>query len=200
MIRWTGWLKVLMVLSLLIPAAVSAEKIAGISLPETLTAADQNLALHGAGIRKKLWIKVYAAGLYLPPEMQSGDRPGTPDAASVIAADQPMALRMHFIYDSVSREKLIEAWNEGFENATGNKTEPIAGGIREFNGCFREALGPGDIVDLVYVPGTGTEVIVKGDSRAVIPGLPFKQALFGIWLCDEPADDDLKEGLLKLQK
>ena len=30
-----------------------------------------------------------------------------------------------------------------------------------------------------------------------IKGLKFKQAAFGIWLCDDPADKDLKEGMLK---
>jgi hypothetical protein len=30
----------------------------------------------------------------------------------------------------------------------------------------------------------------------MIPGLDFKKALFGIWLCDNPADKDLKLKLL----
>ena len=38
----------------------------------------------------------------------------------------------------------------------------------------------------------------NGEERGSFRGLEFKQALFGIWLGGNPADDDLKEGMLGL--
>ena len=44
----------------------SAKKIAGVDVPQTVTIENKNLVLNGAGIRKKLFIKVYVGALYLP--------------------------------------------------------------------------------------------------------------------------------------
>jgi len=32
--------------------------------------------------------------------------------------------------------------------------------------------------------------------KVQVPGLAFKQALFGIWLSDDPVQDSLKEAML----
>jgi len=165
-----------------------AGRIGGVTLPETLKAGDATLVLNGAGLRKKLWIKVYAGGLYLPRKQA--------DANAIIRADEPMAVRMHFIYDGVSAKKLIDAWNEGFEAATNGNTAPIQEQIDQFNAMFTKEAHEGDIYDIVYVPGVGTTVTMNGQSMGTIEGLAFKQALFAIWLGDEPADEGLKEGML----
>lgn len=172
----------------LMPLPIAAGEIGGVMLPETLKAGDETLILNGAGLRKKLFVKVYAGGLYLKEKNQ--------DAAAVIAADQPMAIRMHFIYDGVSSEKLIDAWNEGFDNSLGDGRSALKAEIDQFNGYFTVEAKENDIYDLVYLPGKGVAVSIKGEVAGVIPGLPFKQALFAIWLGDEPADDDLKEGMI----
>lgn len=39
-------------------------------------------------------------------------------------------------------------------------------------------------------------VYKNGTKKGSIDGLDFKKALFGIWLCNKPADEDLKEGML----
>ncbi len=46
--------------------------------------------------------------------------------------------------------------------------------------------------------GFRSKMFINGISRAVIAGLDFKKALFGIWLCDQPADKNLKKKLLGL--
>lgn len=168
------------------PAA--ALEIGGVVLPDTLKAGDEELVLNGAGLRKKLFIKVYAGGLYLKEKNR--------DAAAVIAADAPMAIRMHFIYDGVSSEKLIDAWNEGFDNSLGDGRDALKAEIDQFNGYFSTEAKENDVYDLIYLPGRGVAVSIKGKEMGVIPGLAFKQALFAIWLGEEPADDDLKEGMI----
>jgi hypothetical protein len=173
----------------LIASFASAKEIGGVSLPDSLTAGNTKLMLNGAGLRKKaMFIKVYAGGLYLKEK--------SPDAEKIIAADEPMAVRLHFIYDGVSSEKLIGAWNDGFDKATGRNIAPIKKEIDAFNAFFTEEAKKGDIYDFVYIPGEGVTVHMKGASKGTIEGLAFKRALFSIWLGEELADSGLK-GLKK---
>jgi hypothetical protein len=178
------------VFSLFLTASLAgAEEIGGANLPDSLMAGNTKLILNGAGLRKKaVFIKVYAGGLYLQGK--------STEAEKIIAADEPMAIRMHFIYDGVSSEKLIGAWNEGFEKATGGNLAPIKKQIDAFNALFTEEAKEGDIYDIVYTPDGGVSVTMKGVLKGTIKGLDFKKALFAIWLGDDPADSGLKKGML----
>lgn len=186
-IKWL--LRILLVSLILAPCGYAAE-IGGVNLPETLVAGNETLTLNGAGLRKKFFLKVYAGGLYLTEK--------STDAKQVLQANVPMAIRMHFIYDGVSAEKLIDAWNEGFSAATHGKTGPLQEEINKFNSFFTEEAKEGDIYDIIYTPEEGTRVYIKDRLMGVIPGLDFKQAVFAIWLGEKPADGGLKEGMLGL--
>ncbi len=163
-------------------------EVGGAVLPETLRVDSQELVLNGAGLRKKFFIKVYAGGLYLKERSS--------EAGGIIDADEPMAIRLHFIYDGVSREDLVKAWNEGFDAATGGAPGPLEERIKAFNSLFVQPAQKGDVYDFVYMPEQGVRVVIKGDTVKVIPGLDFKKALFAIWLGEKPADSGLKKGML----
>jgi len=176
------------VLVLTTAVAAPAVEIGGVTLPDTLVVGRDQLVLNGAGLRKKFFIKVYAAGLYL--------RARTDDARAIIDADAPMAVRMEFLYDGVSPEKLIAAWDEGFANATGGDLTPIQTEVQRFDALFTEAARKGDVYQLLYTPAEGVWVEMNGHTVATLPGLAFKRALFAIWLGDTPADRSLKQGML----
>ena len=53
-----------------------------------------------------------------------------------------------------------------------------------------------DKIELVYIPKKGVIVKKNGKELNTTKGLDFKKALFAIWIGDEPAQDDLKEGML----
>jgi hypothetical protein len=163
-------------------------EIGGVQLPDFLTVNNVKLQLNGAGLRKKAIIKVYAGGLYLLKKET--------DPAKITAADEPMVIRMHFIYSKVSKEKLINTWNEGFANATNGNTEAIQKEINQFNGYFTEDAKKGDVYDVIYLPGQGISVEINGERKGPIPRLEFKKAVFGIWLGEKPADAKLKKGML----
>ncbi len=186
--RAGSFLGLLTVFALLTAGSVAALEIGGVTLPDTLTAGTEKLRLNGAGLRKRFFVKVYAGGLYLTEPSGNAD--------AIVAADAPMAIRMHFIYDGVSPEKLVAAWNEGFAAATGGNTAPIQSGIDKFNGFFSREAKSGDFFDILYTPEQGVRVYRGERLQGVIPGLDFKRALFGVWLGAEPADEGLKEGML----
>lgn len=179
---------VLILAVLLMGSTGMAKEIGGVNLPDSLMAGQDKLILNGAGLRKKFIIKVYAGGLYL---MQKDN-----DPKKIVDADAPMAIRMQFIYDGVSGKDLVDTWNEGFANATGGNISPIKAEIDKFNGYFIEEAKKNDIYDIIYIPGTGVNLFIKGKLMGIIKGYAFKNALFSIWLGDIPADKNLKKGML----
>jgi len=163
-----------------------AGTIGGVELPDHFTVGNQNLVLNGAGLRKKLFIKVYAGGLYTTEKSK--------DQKELITADKVMAVRMHFIYDGVAAKKLVGAWNEGFTYTAKNG---FAKEKDAFNALFTHEAEEGNTYDVVYEPGKGIEVFFNGESQgSVACDAGFKAAVFAIWLGDHPADEGLKEGML----
>jgi hypothetical protein len=165
-----------------------AMEIGGVHLPDTLMAGKHPLLLNGAGLRKKVFIKVYAGGLYLEQKLNNPQK--------IIEADAPMAIRMHFVYDGVSSKKLIDAWNEGFFNGTGGNITPIKAEIDTFNSFFKTEAKKNDVYDIIYLPQQGVSVFIKGELKGTIKGIDFKKAAFSIWLGEKPADKNLKKGML----
>lgn len=178
-----GWAALVM-----FPILSLAVDIGGVTIPESLTAGNVPLVLNGAGLREKFFVKVYAGALYLQEKSR--------DPRRIIEAEEPMAIRMHFIHDGVSSKKLIDTWNEGFHRSTGGNTAPIASQIEKFNACFSEDASAGDIYDIIYTPAQGMRIYKKNQLRGAIQGSSFKKSLFSIWLGEEPADKNLKEGML----
>jgi hypothetical protein len=160
---------------------------AGITMPDTLKAGDQDLVANGGGKRTKFGMKVYVAALYLKQKSS--------DAAMIINADEPMGIKLQITSGLVTPDKMKTAIDEGFEKSTGGNVAPIQAKIDAFTAIFK-GLANGDIYDFIYVPGKGVEIYKAGKLSSVIQGLDFKKALFGIWLGKDPAQDDLKEKML----
>ena len=180
-------LMILVMMMVSVPAV--AREIAGVEVPEKVVLADgTELLLNGAGIRSKFFFKIYIAELYL-------EKTGK-DVENILAFDGGKRMVMHFLYDEVGKEDLVDAWNEGFEaNGTKEQLKSLAGKIDQFNGFF-ETVKEGDQVVLDYSPGSGTSVSIKGREKGVIEGKAFNDLLLSIWLGKEPVTDDLKDELL----
>lgn len=172
--------------------AARALEFGGVNFPDSLKLQGSQVPvqLNGVGYRSKFFFKIYAAALYLPEKSTSTDL--------ILQMPGPKRIVMHFLYDEVAKEKLVDAWNEGFEN---NNDEAVLNRLKDrierFNAYF-PSLREGDEVLLDYIPRIGTRITIKGNEIGVIEGKDFYQALLKIWLGDEPADDDLKEALLGL--
>jgi hypothetical protein len=175
------------IVALLTTASLAAE-IGGITMPDRLQADGRELALNGAGVRTKFFMDMYVAGLYL------GQKQG--DAGRILDADEPMAIRLHIISGLITAEKMEAATREGFVNATGGATAPLAPRIEQFIAVFKEKISTGDTYEFAYDPKAGTAISKNGKRQALIPGADFKKALFGIWLCGAPAQASLKAQML----
>ncbi len=169
--------------------AARAMEVAGVEVPDAVTLADGvTLRLNGAGVRRKLFVKVYVGALYLP-------RPRS-DPAAIVAADEPQRVEMRILYRKIGVRKLRESWEEGLRR---NHPPERLAGLRPAIERYYATLRPvrrGDVVTLTYRPGVGTEVAVNGEVADVIPGRGLFAALLGVWLGPKPPDEGLKRAML----
>ncbi len=165
-----------------VPAASDADA------PKKLTLGEYQLQLNGTGYRKKSLLSLYEGSLYL----QQPSR----DASAIVEADQAMAIRIRIVSGFVSQSKLVEALNEGFQHSPGGRAQEIVEQINQFRACFGDEIKKNDVFVLSYIPGAGVLVHKNGRQKGLIPGLNFKQALFGIWLSKQPADAGLRDAML----
>ncbi|MCF8029076.1 MAG: chalcone isomerase family protein [Desulfobacteraceae bacterium] len=160
------------------PAPADAAEVGGVTLPDEIEVAGEKLVLNGAGVREKYFFgaDVYAAGLYLK-------EPST-DAEQIISADETMALKIHILTGMLDSENFTEATLTGFDESTDGNTAPIQDEIDLFITAFAEEINPNDVFDIQYIPGEGVKVFKNQKSKpaVVVPGMPVKEALFGIWL------------------
>jgi hypothetical protein len=170
-----------------------AKEIAGVMVNDTLLTEDgTTLQLNGAGVRSKFFVDVYIAELYM-------EKPSAL-AAEVIGDKGKKRIVMHFLHSEVSKDKLVDAWNDGFkENNSAGDLAKLQERINQFNGFFVD-VKKDDVVILDFAPAAGTAVTIKGQRKGIIPGSDFNDALLKIWLGDNPVNGGLKDKLLSYKK
>jgi hypothetical protein len=169
-------------------SSVSQTKVGSVELPSEMMVKETKMHLQGAGTRVKLWMDMYAMGLYLENK--------TNNATQIINEDKCMGIRLEIISGLITSEKMEKATRDGFKNSTQNNIKPIESKINDFLSVFLSGVEKKDIFEFVYNPSEGSLIYKNGELKKVIDGLDFKKALFGIWLCDKPVDKNLKEALL----
>lgn len=172
------------------PFTLHAIEIADIKIPDTVSISEQSnkLILNGAGIRTKFIFDIYIGSLYLKEIRFTADEIYNLHGAKRIS--------MHFLYDEIDKEKLTSGWSEGFKNNLSDKEyDKFKLRITQFNSLFL-AVKKGDVINLDFIPTTGTFVVINDKKMGLVPGDDFFVALLKIWLGKEPADEDLKEAML----
>jgi len=179
---------------LLLTNTAEARRIRGYRFNDELVVNKETiLYLNGVGFLRKYYMDIYANTLYLKKPSQ--------DWQAIIDADEPMAMRLHILYNWVPLDELREGLRDGFRYATGRdpeKLKPIQERAEKFLSWFDRPPRKYDPATFLYIPGEGVHVSLNNTYKGVIPGLDFKKALFGIWLCAKPANRPLKAGLLGL--
>lgn len=184
--------KIILGLGLIVIAhsSFAQKEISGVTPAKTIEVSSQKLDFNGAGLREKLFLDLYVGALYVVTKSS--------DASAVTNADESMAITLDIVSGLITSEKMIDAVNEGFEKSTNNNTAPLKDKIESFKNAFKDEIVKGDHFVIAYIKGSGTEIHKNGKKLKSIEGFDFKKALFGIWLGEDPADDDLKEGMLGL--
>lgn len=170
-------------LSLICPAR--AAELAGVKLADTMEVGGQSLKLNGMAVGKKFIFKVYVVGLYLPA-------PAKADKA-VVDPDVPKGFVMEFLR-SVRRDKLVEAFTQGFEKNAPEKAKKAQTQIERFLTILRD-VKKGDRVTLAYAPGKGSTLTLM-EERESFEGKDFADAFLLLYVGPKPPRKDVKKGLL----
>jgi hypothetical protein len=162
--------------------------IAGIHIADSYPLGGQSLRLNGAGVRSKIFIKVYIGTLYLAETTSSVEQ--------VLQSPGPKSMQMSILYKEIEAEKIAQGWSDGFAaNLSADQLQQMAPRLKQFNALF-PALKKGDHVYMDFVPGEGTVVKINNDMRGHVEGADFFRALLQVWIGNHPADKHLKHGLL----
>ena len=179
-------IRLLLLMALALP--VSAAEVAGVKFEDKARVAQAELALSGAGLRKRLFFDVYAMALYV----------GDPKADRVTQGGaKRIAIRMLRDVDADTFAKaLVDGMRPNHDEAAMQALTPR---IERLSAIMREVkeAKEGMAIALDWVPGAGTRVAVDGKpAGAPIEGEDFYAALLRIWLGEKPVQDDLKQALL----
>ena len=178
-----------LLLTLLVAVSAHGREIAGVDVPETVSQADGTvLQLNGAGIRTKVFFKIYIAELYLADKQS--------EVPAILNDERGRRIVMHFLYEEVGKEDLVEAWNHGFQgNGSAEQLAELSTQITSFNALF-DSVKKGDQIILDYIPGKGTTVMIREEVKGMIEGKPFNDLLLSIWLGEKPVAKALRDDLL----
>lgn len=177
-----------LMLSVMMSLPAQALTLKGVDVQETMKLQSQELVLNGAGVRTKWFVDGYIAGLYLTEKAD--------DAKTVIAADEPMAVRLIITSGMITPKRMSESTRDGFVSSTGGNIAPIEDEVERLISAFKGSVEEGDVFDLVYLPEQGVTVYRNGEEKTNVKGLEFKKALFGIWISERGIQKSLRKKMM----
>lgn len=166
-----------------------AAEVAGVKVADSVKVGNSELVLNGAGLRSKLFIKVYVGALYV------GQKAATPAAIYDSATPRRMVLRLLRDLDA---DSLHSALDEGLRNNhTPAELSEMKAQADQLGGIMK-AMGKVHEGDTVIIDFSAEGVVVSqnGEVRGKVAGGGFAKALLKVWLGDKPADASLKKALL----
>ena len=179
----------LLAFALAVPAEADvAEPRTGVQFPEKIG----DMSLLGVGLRMKtiLKVKVYAVGLYVADAALAGPLKGKsgPDLyRELVWGDFPKEIHLRLVRD-VSASQMQEAIREALEKADKARTDQFA--------SYFSDIKTGEEYVLRWTPGGTLETVAKGTPKPKIADKNFAGAVFGIWLGEEPIQEDIKQDLI----
>lgn len=185
----TRWLGILAgVLVFVVSGSALALDVEGVRLPDHASVGGANLVLNGAGLRTKVFFKVYVGSLYLPAKATT---------AQAVLAQSPRRIQMNLLRD-LTAQQLIDSLDEGIAaNTTDAEHHAITSQVAALESIMRSfnETKEGSVVTLDFV-GDVTHISLDGKERGAIGGDAFNRALTDIWIGAHPAQDNLKKALL----
>jgi hypothetical protein len=175
--------------ALLAVPTVHAAEVAGVRIDDRLSVGDQELVLNGAGLRSKLFVKVYVGALYVAQKSTA--------AAPIIDSSAPRRIVLRLLRD-VDADTLYGALHDGLkDNNSVPELAALQPQVDQFAAIMRR-LGTtrnGDSIALDFA-ADGVAVAHNGEARGKVVGISFARALLRVWLGEKPVDAALKKALL----
>ena len=151
-----------------------------------------DMSLLGVGLRTKtiLKVKVYAIGLYVADSALSGSLKGPTGAKlyrELVWGDFPKEVHLRLVRD-VSASQMQESIREALEKADKARVDTFV--------SYFGDIKTGQEYVLRWTPGGSLETVANGTPKPPIADKNFAAAVFGIWLGDDPIQEDIKRDLI----
>lgn len=190
--RTRFWPVLALFAALALPLQLPAAELAGVTLAETVRSGDSTLLLNGAGVRSRMFIKVYVGALYLTQK--------TANPAAIFATPTPRRVELHLLRP-LDSESLQSALVDGLTaNHDAGQLAALRSQIDALSVIMR-GIGKvkvGDVVAIDLGPDA-VQVALNGQAQGRVAGAGFADALLRVWLGDKPADTALKQAMLGIQ-
>lgn len=170
---------------LLFAAPALAKEKFNLKMPDTFDAGGKTLKLNGMGLRVKFIVRVYVAGLYLENTSK--------DSAKILAADEVRSVQLHMLR-SLEKKLIADAIEQGFEKNSRDNMPALKERLGKLTSGLKD-LKESEVLFITYVPTKGTTV-KSTSTEFTIPGKDFADALFSVWLGNDPVDLGCKNGML----
>jgi hypothetical protein len=181
----TGRRLTLLLALLSLACAAQAADLAGVKLPDTMEVGGECLPLNGMALGKKFIFKVYVVALYLPAPAKADE--------AVVEPDVPKGFVMQFLR-SVKKEKLVQAFKDGFEKNAGPRVDNAQVQIDRFLAFVRD-VKKGDRVTFTYEPGKGSTVTLADETQC-FEGKDFADVFLLLYVGPKPPGEEVKKALL----
>jgi long-chain acyl-CoA synthetase len=177
------------VAALLAVPGLHAAEVAGVKVDDRISVAGSDLVLNGAGLRTKVFVKVYVGALYAGEKMNS--------PAALLDSTAPRRMTMRLMRD-VDSDALYGALADGLKaNNSEAEMAALKSQVDQF-ATIMKRIGNARTGDVVAIDfnAEGVAVSFNGEARGRVAGAPFAKALLRVWLGDNPVDGSLKKALL----
>jgi len=173
------------------PALADTVTVSGVKLEDTAQVSTQTLKLNGAGVRYKVFFKVYVAALYLP-ELKST----TPEVLALPGAKRVTLVMLR----ELSNDDLGQRFMDGLRNNLDiTERSKLVKPMITFGQMFSlvPVLKKGDVLTFDWIPGAGIVCQFNGQKVGeTINDASFYNAVLKIWIGNVPADESLKQKML----
>ena len=175
--------------ALLAAPGLFAAEVAGVKIDEHLKVGSNELVLNGAGLRSKLFIKVYVGALYVSQKATT--------SAALLDAASPRRMSLRLLRD-LDADTLYGALRDGLKD---NNSEAELLALKTPTEQFAEIMKKignarsGDTIAIDFMPD-GVGVSLNGEARGKLVSTTFGRALLKVWLGENPVDASLKKALL----
>ncbi len=165
-----------------------AAEVGGVRLDDKASVGGKEVVLNGAGVRTKVFFKIYVGSLYLPAKASS--------LAKVLELS-PRRVQLNLLRD-LSADQFVDALVDGLKDnntaaelaAVKAQTDQMIAIMKAFGGVKEK-----DVVTLDLIDG-GTAIGLNGAAKGSIAGDAFNRALIRVWLGNNPVQGDLKQAML----
>ncbi|MDY6855592.1 MAG: chalcone isomerase family protein [Thermodesulfobacteriota bacterium] len=182
---------IVILLGIMFPAFALGVEYKGVDFPDEVVIDGKTCQLMGVGSYKALYIvTVEYVGFYLSEPTQN------PQA--VIHSEQIKRLRAHVIYN-IKAKDFTEWYDKEFSKVFDYQSNPeLRKKVDQYLGSFTEDFKKHDEFSVTYIPGKGTEIVVKSEKKAIIPGRDFMLAIYTLWFGPKSPTKKFMDSLLGL--